>query len=109
MKRFLPSHSDPLNSSILETPSNESPPTSSSSAMPLAPSGGGGAGQRVLLAEGVLGVVAREGAVSEGSDYVVSLSLQLLADVLTLREGLYWPEFKQALVPLLPYLEVSLM
>ncbi len=65
------------------------------------------AGQRVLLMEGVLGVVAVEGSVCGGSDYVVSCSLQLLAQVLALREGLYWPEFKQALVPLLPYLEVS--
>ena len=116
MKRHLPSHTDPLNSSILETPSTSeasppsspSPSSSSSSLAALHALGTGGrVGQRILLAEGVLDVVAREGSVCGGSDYVVSCSLQLLAEVLALREGLDWPEFKQALAPLLPYLEVS--
>ena len=101
---------DPLNSSIMETPASETPATpsssSSTSTTALTPRRGSGAGQRVLLMEGVLDVVSTEGSISESSEYVVSLSLQLLADILALREGLYWPEFKEALAPLLPYIEV---
>lgn len=109
MRHSLSSSSLPLGSSLPEPPPSlppaaEAPPISASP--PTLRRGRGT--DLVLLDWDILNLLITHGAVSR-SDSVSSNSLELLADVLALREELFWPELKQILCSALPYVEVSVI
>ena len=94
----------PLNSSLSISSDSQSTP-STSSVPPPCPTSIERKVDQVLLDKDLMHLLATQGAISR-SEAVSSACLCLLGEVLSLREELIWPELREVLVPLLPYIEV---
>jgi len=62
----------------------------------------------VLLDQDLLRLLIVVGAASR-SGMVSSLCQELLGDILSLRDKVYWPQLRDHLLPYLPYLEVGVV
>ena len=61
----------------------------------------------VVLDPQMLHLLATQGFVSR-SGPISCMSLQVLVDVFSMREELCWPEIRNGLIPVLPYIEVRM-